>query len=191
MSFESVIEGWDDVKPPTPPPIRPVTVDPAATALLVMDFLGETCTPQKRPRAAAMLPRLMAFLQEARTHRMLTVHTVTRNATAADLADAVKPIEGERVYSARFDKFHGNDLEEFLRRRGVDTVIATGTSANGCLLFTVAGAVLRNFRVIVPIDGMPAATAYQEQFVAWEIANAPVIHERTTLTRFDAISFLK
>jgi nicotinamidase-related amidase len=120
---------------------------------------------------------------------MLVVHTTTRNGTAAGLADAVKPIDGEPVYSAKFDKFHGNDLEALLRRHGVDTVIATGTSANGCLLFTVSGAVLRDFRVVVPIDGMPAATAYQEQFVAWEIANAPVIRGMAVLSRFDAISF--
>jgi nicotinamidase-related amidase len=187
----SVVDGWHDVKAPPPPTILPVTVDPATTALLVMDFLRDVCTPEKRPRAAAMLPKLQAFLQSARARGMQIVHTTTRTGTAADLADAVKPIEGERVYTAKFDKFHGNDLEQVLRRHGVDTVIATGTSANGCLLFTVAGAVLRDFRVIVPVDGMPAATAYQEQFVAWEIANAPVIHQRAVLTRFDAISFLK
>jgi nicotinamidase-related amidase len=189
--FESVLDGWHDVKAPPPPNIRPVTIDPATTALLVMDFLREVCTPEKRPRAVAMLPKLQAFLHEARARGMVVVHTTTRTGKAADLADVVKPTAGERVYSAKLDKFHGNDLEEHLRRHGVDTVIATGTSANGCLLFTVSGAVLRDFRVIVPIDGMPAATAYQEQFVAWEIANAPVIHERAVLTRFDAITFLK
>lgn len=189
--FESVADRWHDVEAPPPPSIHPVTIDPATTALLVMDFLREVCTPERRPRAAAVLPKLQAFLQEARARGMVVVHTTTRTGTAGDLADAVKPIEGERVYSAKFDKFHGNDLESLLRRRGIATVIATGTSANGCLLFTVSGAVLRDFRVIVPIDGMPAATAYQEQFVAWEIANAPVIHEQATLTRFDAISFLK
>jgi nicotinamidase-related amidase len=188
---ETVVDEWHYVKAPPPPAILPVTIEPAKTALLVMDFLREVCTPENRPRAAAALPKLQAFLQEARARGMLVVHTTTRTGAAADLADAVKPIDGERVYSAKFDKFHGNDLEQLLRRHGVDTVIATGTSANGCLLFTVSGAVLRDFRVIVPIDGMPAATAYQEQFVAWEIANAPVIREKAALTRFDAISFLK
>jgi nicotinamidase-related amidase len=186
---ESVVERWHDVEAPPPPSIHTVTIDPATTALLVMDFSRDVCTPQTRPRAAAALPKLHAFLQKARARRMLVVHTTTRNGTAADLADAVKPIDGEPVYSAKFDKFLGNDLEALLRRHGVDTVIATGTSANGCLLFTVSGAVLRDFRVVVPIDGMPAATAYQEQFVAWEIANAPVIRGMAVLSRFDVISF--
>jgi nicotinamidase-related amidase len=185
---DSVIDAWHDVEALPPPAVTAVTADPARTALLVMDFLREVCTPANRPRAAAMLPRLQAFLSKARTHRMLVVHTTTRTGHAGELADVVAPVEGERVYSAPFDKFHGNDLEQHLRGHGVDTVIATGTSANGCLLFTVAGAVLRGFRVIVPVDGMPAATPYQEQFVAWEIANAPVIHRQAVLTRLDGIS---
>jgi nicotinamidase-related amidase len=187
--FETVVDEWQNVKAPPPPSIVPVTIDPAKTAFLLMDFLGDVCTPQARPRAAAVLPKLQAFLHEARQRKMLVVHTTTP--TGAGLADAVRPIEGERVYGGKVDKFHGSDLDQFLRARGIDTIVATGTSANGCLLFTTSAAVLRGYRAIVPIDGMPAATAYQEQFVAWQIANAPVIRENAVLTRFDAISFQK
>lgn len=189
----TIIDEWRNVEAPPPPPIVPVAVDPAKTALLLLDFLSDVCTPEKRPRAAAALPKLQSFLREARTRGMLVVHTTTSSGAGvgAELADAVKPVADERVYKAKFDKFHGNDLAPFLRGRGIDTVIATGTSANGCLLFTTSGAVLRGFRAIVPVDGMPAATLYQEQFVAWEIANAPGLRHDAVLTRFDAISFEK
>lgn len=190
-STQTVIDGWQNVEAPPPPAIKPVTVNPAKTALLLLDFLGEVCTPQKRPRAAAVMPKLQALLGKARARGMVVVHTTTSAGTGSgeELAEAVRPVAGERVYKAKFDKFHGNDLEPFLRDKGIDTVIATGTSANGCLLFTTAGAVLRGFRVIVPIDGMPAATPYQEQFVAWEIGNGPGLREKATLTRLDDISF--
>lgn len=191
---ETIIDEWRTVAAPPPPAIVPVTIDPAKTALLLMDFLRDVCTPEKRPRAAAAIPRLQAFLQQARAHGMTVVHTTTSSSgsdTGADLADAIKPIAGEPVYKAPFDKFRGNDLAPFLRGRGIDTVITTGTSANGCLLFTTAGAVLRGFRAIVPIDGMPAATPYQEQFVIWEIANGPGLRQNAVLTRFDAINFAK
>jgi nicotinamidase-related amidase len=192
-TFETVVDDWQNVKTPPPPSIIPVTIDPAKTALFLLDFLRDVCTEERRPRAAAVLPRLQAFLQEARAHGMVVVHTTTRHGTGTgdDLADAIKPIKGERVYNAKFDKFHGNDLEQFLLERGVDTVIVTGTSANGCLIGTASGAVLRGFRAIVPIDGMPAATLYQEQFVAWQIANAPGFRDTAVLTRLDAISFGK
>ena len=188
---ETVLEEWQSVKAPSPPAVKPVVIDPAKTALILMDFLREVCTPQQRPRAAAVMPKLQAFLHEARARGMVVVHTTTPTTSGADLVDAVKPIPGEPVYGGKVDKFHGCDLESFLRSRGIDTVVATGTSANGCLLFTTAGAALRGFKVIVPVDGMPAASAYQEQFVAWQIANGPVIRDMAVLTRFDAISFQK
>jgi hypothetical protein len=55
--------------------------------------------------------------------------------------------------------------------------------------FPVAGAVLNGYRAIVPIDGMPAAARYQEQFVAWEFAYGPGFRDTTILSAFDAISF--
>lgn len=186
---ETVIDEWASVAPPPPPSLQSVMVDPARTALLLMDFLGEVCTAAKRPRAAAVMPDLAAFTAEARRRGLAIVHTTTPHGDGSELAAVIKPLPGEPVYPGKVDKFHGCDLEAYLRRRGVGTVIATGTSANGCLLFTVSGAVLRGFNAVVPIDAMPAATAYQEQFVAWQIANAPVVRERAVLTRLSAINF--
>jgi nicotinamidase-related amidase len=168
-----VIDEWNGIEAPEAPEIRSVALDPARTALLLLDFERKVCTPDFRPRAAAALPRLRAFLQTARAHDVAVVHTVTSQGLGHldEFTDALRPHEGERTYCARIDKFHGNDLEHYLRGRGVDTVIVTGTSPNGCVLFTTAGALLRGFRPIVPIDAMPAKTLYQEQFVAWQMAN--------------------
>jgi nicotinamidase-related amidase len=187
----SIIEEWGSVTPPPPPVIRPVTLDPAKTALLLMDFLRNVCTPANRPRAAAALPALQAFLARARGCGLVIIHTSTSKGDegGGDLVDVLAPLPGEKVYRAHFDKFHGNDLESVLRGRGIDAVIATGTSANGCLLGTTMGAVLRGFRAVVPVDAMPAATPYQEQFVAWQIANGPVLRDGAVLTRLSAIRF--
>jgi nicotinamidase-related amidase len=189
----TIIDEWQSIKAPEPPAITPVKVDPAKTALFLLDFLRDVCTPSFRPRAAAALPKLKALLQEARQRGMTVVHTTTSASTTAlgsDLADAVKPIDGERIYKAPFNKFFDNDLEQYLRGRGIDTIIVTGTSPNGCVLFTVAGALLLGFKVLVPIDGMPANTLYQEQFVAWQIANGPGGFSRLAkLTSLDNISF--
>jgi nicotinamidase-related amidase len=187
----TIIEEWREISAPPAPPVGPVTIAPAKTALFLMDFLASVCTEANRPRAAAAVARLAPFLQQARARGLTIVHTSTRHGRqdGSDLAEAIRPVPGERVYRAPFDKFHGNDLESYLRGRGVETVIATGTSANGCLLFTTAGAVLRGFRVVVPVDAMPAATPYQEQFVAWEIGNGPGLRDKAVLTRLDAIGF--
>lgn len=187
----AVTEAWDDVDVPSPPMVHSVSIDPKTSALMLLDFLGEVCT-ERRPRAAAALPKIRDFLTRARHRGMLVVHTTTRKGLTdgSDLAEPIKPMTGERVYQAPFNKFHGNDLDQFLKSRGVNTLVLAGTSPNGCLLFTVAGAVLNGYRTIVPIDGMPAATLYQEQFVAWELANGPGFREATVLSAFDAISFV-
>lgn len=186
----AVTDAWDQVEVPSPPAIHAVCIDPKTSALLLLDFLRDVCT-ERRPRAAAALPKLQKFLTEARSRRMLIVHTTTRKGLddGSDLAEPIMPIGGERVYTAPFNKFHGNDLEQYLKDRGVQTLVLAGTSPNGCLLFTVAGAVLNGFRAIVPIDGMPAATLYQEQFVAWELAHGPGFRNTTVLTRLEEISF--
>jgi len=195
VTSPTVIEQWQSAKAPAAPAIVPVTVDPAKTAFLLLDFLKDVCTPSFRPRAAAALPKLQAFLGEARKRGMTVVHTTSSASNVelvSDLADAVKPIDGEKVYKAPFNKFFGNDLEQYLRGRGIDTVIVTGTSPNGCVLFTVAGAILLGFNVLVPVDGMPAKTLFQEQFVAWQVANGPGGFSRLgKLTALDAISFQK
>lgn len=195
VTSPTVIDEWQSVKAPEAPKIFAVTVNPAKTAFLLLDFLRDVCTPSFRPRAAAALPRLQAFINEARKSGMTVVHTTTSASTVAlgsDLADAVKPIDGERVYKAPFNKFYDNDLEQYLRGRGIDTVIVTGTSPNGCVLFTVAGAILIGFNVLVPVDGMPAKTLFQEQFVAWQVANGPGGFSRLAkLTALDAITIQK
>lgn len=185
-----VTDAWDEVEAPSPPPLHAVTIDPKTSALMLLDFLGEVCT-DRRPRAAAAVPKLQKFLQAARNRGMTVVHTTTRKGRpdGSDLAAPIKPISGEKVYTAPFNKFHGTDLDQYLRSRGVKTLVIAGTSPNGCLLFTVAGAVLNGYRAIVPIDGMPAATLYQEQFVAWEFVNGPGFRETTVLSSFDKIGF--
>ena len=185
-----VIDAWDKVEAPAAPPIHAVSVDPKTSALMLLDFLGEVCT-ERRPRAAAALPKLQKFLQAARGRGMTVVHTTTRKGRpdGSDLAAPIKPIAGERVYQASLNKFHGTDLDAYLKSRGAKMLVIAGTSPNGCLLFTVAGAVLNGYRAIVPIDGMPAATLYQEQFVAWEFTHGPGFRETTVLSAFDAISF--
>ena len=62
-------------------------------------------------------------------------------------------------------------------------------SANSAVLYTAFGAVSRGFTPIVPIDGLPSETAYQEQFTIWQIANGSQLNEKAVLTRLDSIKF--
>lgn len=187
---QAVTDEWASVKAPSSPPaLKAVTLDPKKTALIVMDFNKNNCVPEKRARCATALPKIEKVLAAARAKGMYVVHTLTSRMKRDDIAKEVAPKAGETVLAAPVDKFTGNDLAKTLKDKGIDTVITAGTSANGAVLFTAAGAVLRGFKVIAPVDAMPADSAYQEQFVVWELAHAPTVSAGVTLTKLDMIAF--
>ena len=87
------------------------------------------------------------------------------------------------------DKFHGTELDAILEARGIKTVIVTGTVANGAVLFTATAAALRGYKVVVPVDCMPAVDLYAEQFTVWQLANGPGTKNAATLVRSTGIDF--
>ena len=186
---QTVIEEWASVKAPPPPELKPVTIDASHTALLVMDFNKNSCTPQGRARCAAVLPKVKGLLTAARQHGMPVFHTTAGTATAADISPELTPMPGEPVYNPGLNKLVQPELVKSLKDKGITTLILTGTSANGAVLFTAGGAAQLGFKIIVPVDGMPADGAYQEQFAVWDIANGPTVREHATLTKIDMIKF--
>ncbi len=183
----TVIDEWASVEAPPAPELQPVTVDPATTALLVLDIQNANCSLETRPRCVASLPGIGALLAEARRKGLAVVYTLTSKATPADIRAEVAPLPDEPVVTAGVDKFHGAELADILAGRGIETVILVGTSAHGAVLHTAAGAAMRGFRVVVPVDGMSASEPYAEQYTAWHLANSPGTRRRTTLTRLDMI----
>lgn len=186
---KTIIDEWPEVKPPPPPELIPVEVNPATTALLILDFQNQNCNPERRPRCVATLPGLRKLLNEARNREMPVVYGLTSRATREDIREELAPQPGEPVVQASVDKFHGTELETILLSRGVRTVIVVGTAAHGAVLHTAVGAALRGFDVIVPVDGMSADDPYPEQYTTWHLANSPGSRKRTTLTQISLITF--
>ena len=87
------------------------------------------------------------------------------------------------------DKFMNTDLDKILKEKGIKTVIVVGTSGEGAVLNTAAGAALRGYKVIVPVDGVSSTNPYAEQYTAWHLTNAPRIGPQVTLTRIDLVAF--
>src|SRR3954471_12490966 len=71
---QDVMTAWDSIKPMPPPALKAVSLDPAKTALIVMDFDKKTCVPARRARCADALPNVSALLAKARAKQMLVVH---------------------------------------------------------------------------------------------------------------------
>ncbi len=165
-----------------------MTVDPKTTALLMLDFLPSFyCSDD--PRCVASLPAMKKLLAEARAHGAPVVYSVAGKFGPSDIAKDVAPVGNEPSVKSHADKFLHTDLEKILKDKGVQTVIVTGTAANGAVLYTGSGAALRGLKVIIPVDGLSAKDLYAEQLTVWQLAHGPGFGKQVTLTRSDMIKF--
>jgi nicotinamidase-related amidase len=186
----TIIDDWASVKAEAAPELKPVTIDPKTTALLVMDLVKGSCNNERRPRCVASIPALAKFLNDARAKDVTIINTVAGTGTVADVLPEVAPKAGEAVLTGTVaDKFIRTDLEKMLKDKGITTVITVGTAAHGAVLYTSSDAAFKGFKVIVPVDGASSENLYAEQAVAWLLARAPGVSQQTTLTKFDMIKF--
>jgi nicotinamidase-related amidase len=187
VGAQTIVDKWTSVAPPPPPTLKPVTVDPKTTALLMLDFMNQNCG--KRPACVASLPAMKKLLAAARTAKAPVIYSIIANSTTADVTADVAPLADEPWVQSGPDKFLNTDLAKILKDKGIQTVIVTGTASNGAVLFTGAGAAFRGMNVIVPVDGMSAIEPYADFSTAYTFLNAPSMSAKSTLTKTDMIKF--
>jgi nicotinamidase-related amidase len=187
---DTVIDEWATVKVPPPPELKSVSIDPASTALIVMDISTQSCTAEKRPRCVATVPKVQKLISEARAKGVFVLYTLAGTSKRTDLIKEIAPLEAEQSLSgAGPDKFVGIDLDTILKGKNIKTLITVGTSAEGAVLHTAAGAAFRGYDVVVPVDGMSSTNLYAEQYTAWHLTNAPRLPDHVKLTKVDMIKF--
>jgi len=184
-----VIAEWATIQMPPAPKLKPVTVDPKSTALLLIDFMTENCG--QRPRCVAAVPTVKALHDRARAASLLVEYTLPGGGKIID--EGIAPREGEVVDQRPGgpDKFLGDDLDQRLKDHGIKTVILCGTSAQGVGLGTGAAAAQRGYYVIYPVDCLPSESVFREAYAAWHMAagGPPVTIKWVTVTRSTLITF--
>ncbi|MGB6351152.1 MAG: cysteine hydrolase [Pseudolabrys sp.] len=183
----NIMDEWAGMKAPAAPALKPVTVDPKTTALLMLDFMNQNCG--KRPRCLDTIPAMKKLLAEARAAKVPVIYSIIANSTPADVITDVAPLADEPHVLSGPDKFLRTDLEKILKDKGITTVIVVGTASNGAVLYTGSGAAFRGMNVIVPVDGLSAVDAYSDYSTVFTFANAPLLSAKTTLTKSDMIKF--
>ena len=135
---QTLIEEWGTAKFPAPPPLKAAKIEAKETAMLVMDFTKQTCTPERRKRCADQVPKVVKFVAEARAKGALIIYSVAvPNSVPADILPALTPAAGEQVLPPLGpDKFINSDLEKTLKDKGIKTVVAMGTQAQTSVLHT-------------------------------------------------------
>ena len=154
-----------------------ITLDPARTALLVVDMqndfvdsAGALCVPD----AAATVPVIARLAERARAAGMQVVYSqdthdegdpewmiwpehARRDGWGWQIVDALAPQEDDTVVQkVRYDAFYGTHLDHLLRLWHVDTLVVCGTVANICVHYTAASAALRWYDVVIPRDAVSA-----------------------------------
>lgn len=158
-----------------------VTVDPATTALVVVDMQRDFVHPDGAlpvPGATETVPPIRRLLDWARERGITVIYTqdthdagdpewsiwprhVERGTAGWQIVEELAPRDGERVFEkARYDGFYGTGLDHALRVAGIETLIVCGTVANICVHYTAASAGLRWYRVIHPVDALSALTEF-------------------------------
>ena len=154
----------------------PPGFDPRVSALLVLDLQRYFLEEESHafvPSAAAILPRVRALTDVwigGGRPCVFTRHENTRENAGrmaewwrdlvgpgdprGELAKEIGADRGRVVVKGRYDAFHGTELEETLRKEGVEQVVICGVLAHLCCESTARSAFIRDFRVFFVVDGV-------------------------------------
>jgi nicotinamidase-related amidase len=158
-------------------------VDPASTAVVVVDVQNGFCHPDGSlyaPASEDALDPVASLVSRAREAGASVVYTrdvhppeqfegnhyydefarwgehVVEGSWDAELHDDldVREAEDHVVEKHTYDAFYQTDLEGFLDAHGVEDLLVCGTLANVCVLHTAGSAGLRDYRPILVEDAL-------------------------------------
>jgi nicotinamidase-related amidase len=181
--------------PALPDPVR-VTLNPATTALLVLDYVEPICNSQPKCKSQ-MLPAMTPFMERARKANLVVAYG-TREPNMSKWLPEVTPAPGDiKIANIAQDRFYNTDLDKTLKAKGITTIIMVGWKVSGSLAYTSVGATLRGYTVVVPVDTTAAASDYETAIGFYQIlnqgngnlANEPLKPKAPTLSRSDMITF--
>ena len=204
-------------------------VDPGRTALVIVDMqnafvAGSPIAAPRGTEVARRLNQLAGACRQSAIPVIWTRHVVRPDGSNTGLLGelvppvaagiinedaptaAMHPLMDVRpgdvvVGKPRFGSFHGTDLEEILRSRGVDTLILGGINTNVCVDTTTREAAVREFQVLflshstanfdLPDGGLGPAGAEELQRAACAVMAfgfAEVLTVDQVLDRIPAVS---
>ena len=181
--------------PTLPDPVR-VTLNPATTALLVLDYVEPICSSQPKCEAE-MLPAMTPFMTRVRQAGLVVVYG-TREQNMSKWLPEVAPASGDiKIMNTAQDRFYNTDLDKALKAKGITTIIMVGWKVSGSLTYTSVGATLRDYTVVIPVDTTAATTDYEQVIGFYQILNQgngnlrnePLKPKAPTLSRTDMITF--
>jgi len=104
----------------------------------------------------------------------------------AEIVQSLKPVSRDFIVRKKsYDPWFKTELEELLKRLKIKTMVVTGTVSNICVLHAVAGATLRGYESVVPVDCVAALNDVDQEFAFRQI----VFLYKGVLTTSELLSF--
>jgi nicotinamidase-related amidase len=181
--------------PALPDPVR-VTLNPATTALLVLDYVDPICNSQPKCKGQ-MLPAMTPFMARARQAGLVVAYG-TRDQNMSKWLPELAPAPGDiKIVNTAQDRFYNTDLDKALKAKGITTIIMVGWKVSGSVAYTSVGATVRDYTVVIPVDTTTATTDYETDIGFYQIlnqgngnlTNVPLKPKAPTLSRTDMITF--
>jgi len=177
---------------PNRPTPGAVALDPASTAVVVLDLSERFCDPAMP--SSPLLQPIGAFLERARDVSVPVIFTVVvwdKGTPGGAVAAALAPRAEEPVIAPDgYDKFVDGDLLSLLQGWGTKTLIFVGGSANFALLYTATTAArTHGYDVVVPVDGVYANSDYELEYALHQFTVLPRISDRFRFATLASIAF--
>jgi len=179
-----------DLLKPQPTPVR---LDPATTAIAVLDLSVRCDDPSDI--CSELMKSLGAFLERARGAGVPIIFTsgfALKGTPEAEVATALKRRPDEPlIHPDAFDKFQSGELQPFLAAHNTKNLIIAGSSTHVCVLYTATTAArVHEYNVIIPIDGVNTTNSIDHDFALHQLKSIPArASDLISFSELDRISF--
>lgn len=199
------------LKKPIP---KPVTVDPARTALVIIDMQNDFCKPEgkgyRSARRGAVIEPIRKLLERCREAKMEIIYVqavreldspwfttfgvkpfIVRGTWGSQIAEELTPLPDEVIVEkASNDCFANTRMEQVLAAKGITpldwTVIVVGLGLTNCVGCAVSGFSVRCYWVVLPMDCTASAT-WEEEISQYQRFMGRAYNYNVTLTRSDML----
>jgi ureidoacrylate peracid hydrolase len=176
-------------------------LDAARAAGVMVVYLKMGFEPDLRDTGAPDSPTWLKHMPfgvgtSVRTPDGASGRILVRDTWNTDVVDELGPHDGDVVlYKNRYSGFHGTDLDQTLRARGIETLIVVGATTSICVESTVRDATFRDYRCLVvedctaePIGAELPRTNKQASLLALELLFAWITDSAAVIAVLDVAS---
>ena len=136
--------------------VNQLTLDRCKTAILIMDYQNRMLNELAEGPRKEILRKANEILSKARSNSIPVIYIEVRRGERTpemEIHPAITPKPGELVLTKqRTGPFTTTNLNEVLKKLGVDTLVLMGIATQGCVLTTVRCAADMDYKLVVVSD---------------------------------------